>query len=53
MAEDAVALHELFLALQAGGFTRDEALLLVGYVIAGGREALWTVEHLTDRHLPP
>lgn len=46
MGEDAVVFHELFLALQAGGFTEDQALYLVGHVMTGNRPALAEVERL-------
>lgn len=46
MDEDAVRLHELYLALQAGGFTSGEALLLVGHVMGCGRRAMVEVERL-------
>lgn len=49
MDEDAVRLHELFLSLQAGGFTETQALYLVGHVMAGNRAALVEVRGLLDR----
>jgi hypothetical protein len=35
LAQAAVTLHELFLSLQSAGFSRDEALYLVGQRMKG------------------
>lgn len=36
MAEATVQLHEMYLSLQAAGFTQPEAMELVARVMAGG-----------------
>lgn len=46
MSEDAVALHEVFLSLCEAGFDRGEALVLVGFVMVGGRDAMDLVRNV-------
>lgn len=46
MRDDCVALHEIYVSLREAGFTEDEALCLIGYVLVGKRKALLEVRRL-------
>ena len=46
MGEDATVLHEIYLSLVTAGFDRSEALVLVGFVMVGGRDAMQMVNRL-------
>jgi hypothetical protein len=36
MDEGFVAIHELFLSIKKGGFTKSEALWIISYMVCGG-----------------
>lgn len=48
MRDDAAGLRELFETLQRAGFSHDESLYLVGFVMVGNRPAWEHVRRLLD-----